>query len=118
MNWRQNIDSFYAMRAKVIRDKKDREIIPIETTVENMGHFTDGINNIHSIQAQDRFRDFKPVYFSLCNPYKAFGKLGLTVIEHFEGISEKAVYAVKNEGKWQVLELIITKEQIKIQRVL
>lgn len=118
MNWRQNIGNYYAMKAKVIKDKKDREIVPIETLVENMGHFTNGVTEIHSIQAQDRFRGFKPVYFSLCNPYKAFGKLGLTVIEHFEGINEKAVYAVRNEGKWQVLEVKITKENIKIQRVL
>ena len=76
------------------------------------------VGGIGCSETKDEFRGFKPVYFSLCNPYKAFGKLGLTVIEHFEGISEKAVYAVINEGKWQVLEVKITKENIKIQRVL
>lgn len=90
--------------------------------LKEMGQFFENQSlnlSVSSIRASDVYEAYKPVYFSLCNPYKAFKRLNLTVIETYGVHNNRAVYAVWNDnGKWGLLEVGFFTEHIEIKKIL
>lgn len=94
----------------------------VSDSLKEMGQFFEDseMNRaIAPIRASDFYEAFKPIYFSLFNPYKAFKRLKLTVIEEYGVHNNRAVYAAWDDnGKWNLFEVLFTKEFIEIKRIL
>mgnify|MGYP003529290428 CR=1 FL=1 len=94
----------------------------VSDALKEMGQFFESSemkNAISPVRASDIYELYRPVYFSLCNPYKAFKRLNLIVIETYGVHNDRAVYAVWNDnGKWGLLEVGFFTGHIEIERIL
>ena len=93
----------------------------VSDALKEMGQFFDNSemkNAISPVRASDTYELYRPVYFSLCNPYKAFTFLKLKVIETYGVHNNRAVYAMWDDNKhWNLLEIGFFTEYIELKRI-
>ena len=94
----------------------------VSDALKEMGQFFESSeikNAISPVRASDLYEDFKATYFSLCNPYKAFKRMKLTVIEEYGVHKNRHVFAVRDDNrKWNLLEVGYFTGYIRIERVI
>jgi hypothetical protein len=93
----------------------------VSDALKEMGQFFESSemkNAISPVRASDTYELYRPVYFSLCNPYKAFKRLKLTFIEEYGVHNNRHIFAVRDDNrKWNLLEVGYFTEFIEIKRI-
>jgi len=89
------------------------------TEIERRGRFyatLDSESNIFTNEAKGLLENHRSIFFNLNNPYKAFERLDLRVIESFGKVNENVfLYALRDdENKYILIELSFYKEKIKL----
>lgn len=92
------------------------------TEIEKRGRFyatLDSESNIFTNEAKGLLENYKSVFFNLTNPYKAFERLDLRIIETFGKVNENVfLYALHDdENKYTLIEISFYKEKIKLKSV-
>ena len=107
---------------KLIREGEIDSDKTANTEIERRGRFyatLDSESNIFTNEAKGLLENYKSVFFNLNNPYKAFERLDLRIIETFGKVGENVfLYAAKDdENKYTLIEISFYKEKIKLKSV-
>lgn len=107
---------------KLVRDGEIDSDKTANTEIERRGRFyasLDSESNIFTNEAKRLLENYKSVFFNLTNPYKAFERLDLRIIETFGKVGENVfLYALRDdENKYTLIELSFYKEKIKLIKV-
>ena len=107
---------------KLIREGEIDSDKTANTEIERRGRFyatLDSESNIFTNEAKGLLENYKSVFFNLNNPYKAFERLDLRIIETFGKVGENVfLYALRDdENKYTLIEVSFFKEKIKLKSV-